>query len=360
VSLGEHIAADLVVSCRSPGLNDELLALLPQRVQSGFDAIRLNVGEGLSTTDARVRLERAGTGDGPAGEWSSLFDGRITISGGSMLAGIPFEAVTGLLDVHAEQPANAPPRLRIQVEAPSALAAGRRIENVSAEMHFSVDGAAILIPHFMADMYGGAATARAAVNLDEPRTYSVKVDLVGVDLAGLSVNLAAQADASPDAPQTSSKMRGDTYASLRLSGVVDQPESRRGRGALRILHGRLASMPLGLRLLQLAQFMLPLHGSLDSAELDFYVEGDTVVFEEIVIDGPTLILFGTGTMGFSTFEVDLRLRSRGTLMTVSDILGSVNDQIFAIHVTGPLGDPQASVVPMPGVGDHFADEKERE
>ena len=54
-------------------------------------------------------------------------------------------------------------------------------------------------------------------------------------------------------------------------------------------------------------------------------------------------------MNFDTFELDLRFRPRGTFEPLRDIIGGINDQLMVIKVTGPLSDPQSSIIALPGL-----------
>jgi hypothetical protein len=139
------------------------------------------------------------------------------------------------------------------------------------------------------------------------------------------------------------------FGSFRLSGRRGEPDSRRGRGALRVVEGRMIDMPVTLRLLQLFEIMPPLAGSLDFADVDFYVDGDRLVFERLFLECPTLWMFGEGEMSFPGLELDIRLRTKGTLPVVGDIVAAVSDALFQVEVTGPIGDPKARFVALPGV-----------
>ena len=56
-----------------------------------------------------------------------------------------------------------------------------------------------------------------------------------------------------------------------------------------------------------------------------------------------------GEMSFPGMELDVRLRTKGTVPLVGDIVAGVSDQLFLVEVTGPVGDPKARLVALPGV-----------
>ncbi len=55
-------------------------------------------------------------------------------------------------------------------------------------------------------------------------------------------------------------------------------------------------------------------------------------------------------MSYPGMELDVRFRTRGTGPVIRDLIAGLSDQLFVVEVTGPLGDPQARLIPLPGVG----------
>jgi hypothetical protein len=58
-------------------------------------------------------------------------------------------------------------------------------------------------------------------------------------------------------------------------------------------------------------------------------------------------MFGEGELNFDTLELNTRFRSRGALPIIREIMGELGDRLYAVEVTGPLGNPKARVVPLP-------------
>ena len=146
---------------------------------------------------------------------------------------------------------------------------------------------------------------------------------------------------------------GEIYASLQLGGLRNQPQTRRGRGAIRVVYGRMADMPIALRVLQLFELMPPVSGTLDFADVAFYINGDRLVFERLFMECPTLQVLGDGEMRIPGFELDLHLRTRGTLPIIRDIVAAVSNVLFEVEVTGSITDPKARLIALPGMSqDH--------
>ena len=113
-------------------------------------------------------------------------------------------------------------------------------------------------------------------------------------------------------------------------------------------------MPIMLRLAQILQLTLPFGGDLNYADAEFYIAGEMLYFEELVfentvLDYAPLQLLGSGTLDLKSFELDLKFQARGGLMLVRDVIGSLGDQLLGIEITGPLSDPQANIIALPGL-----------
>jgi hypothetical protein len=64
---------------------------------------------------------------------------------------------------------------------------------------------------------------------------------------------------------------------------------------------------------------------------------------------PTLQVLGDGEMRLPGFELDLRLRTRGTLPLIRDIVAAVSDVLFEVEVTGTIMEPKARLIALPGM-----------
>ncbi len=266
-----------------------------------------------------------------------------------MDAGVKISELDGVFDLHAEYQPGVGTGLDILARADHARANGRDLTNLEARISLGSDGRVLSIGEFRADMYGGVVTLQASVGLDSGSEYQAAIDLVGVSLEGIVVTDEPTPREPESAASGGDPPSGELYASLRVAGQRGQPETRRGRGAIRVIHGRMISMPLTLRVLQLVELMPPFSGSLDFADLEFYVQRDRIVFERLFLECPTLELVGEGSMSYPGLELDVRLRTRGTVPVIRDLIAGLSDQLFVVEVTGPLGDPQARLIPLPGV-----------
>jgi hypothetical protein len=93
---------------------------------------------------------------------------------------------------------------------------------------------------------------------------------------------------------------------------------------------------------------------LDYADVRFYVEGENAVLESIVLestlgDAVPLQLLGDGTLSLSDLELDVHFRSRSGWLVLREIIGLLGDQLFCLHLHGPVDEPTVEIVPLPGL-----------
>ncbi|MCA9296210.1 MAG: hypothetical protein KC983_06820, partial [Phycisphaerales bacterium] len=143
---------------------------------------------------------------------------------------------------------------------------------------------------------------------------------------------------------------GAVYADVTLGGEQGDLTTRRGRGVLRIVGGRVADVPVALQLAHLLQFTLPNEGHLDYAEVDFFINGTIMTMERILLESSsgqnaTMQVFGDGRLDLETYDLNAWLHARSGIMVLRDLVGGITDSFFRIEVTGTLGKPVANLVP---------------
>ena len=167
------------------------------------------------------------------------------------------------------------------------------------------------------------------------------------------------ADADYDVLRSGQPLTAETPRSdSRISGTLDfagtvgaGEQGRTGSGRMSIRNATLASLPVAMRVLQITQLMLPVSSTISAANATFTMQGNRADITSCQLAAGTIQLEGTGTLDIPTFGIGLRLFPRGTVPIVSDVIGGVTNQFFAIDVSGTLADPKASLAPLPGITD---------
>jgi hypothetical protein len=346
--LGDAARGDIRVSYRGDSIEGEAQAFLPEAARTAMRSIEFAVNESIQINRAVVTFERTVTG-----AWRQAFDGSVEVVGASFVAGLPFSDVDAVVGIRASGAPDEATSLRMDVRAREAKVRSWQLRQTDAVVTLSDDGQSVEIPFMRSRVYGGVVSASATIGLGERGRWSAEFDLVDVDIERLSRSTAEPSSVPEEAE---AKASGTMYGHLGLTGIRGDAASRRGRGQWRVIEGRFAHNPLTMPLLQLSQLMLPLDASLKYAEIDSYVEGDRMLLERVLLESDSILLQGDGVLDMADLQLDMRLQSRGRVALLSDIVGAVSDELYAIRVSGPLADPQASLVALPRIGGFLDDD----
>lgn len=348
--------------------------LLPQGVRDTVAAIDLRAD---ATHAGPLRLEvrwpREALDESPE---SFSLDTLLTMQDAAFDAGVAFREVAGEVRLQFAQQPEGDVGGEASIRLDRALVRDRELQDAAAMLRYEGDRERILVSPIAARVYGGFLDGRVLVLLDEDR---YELDLLFDEiasakfLAGEPVRDAADGDADGDAPGAiaargeekeaeaqASDDGGRVRGRFRLGGSLANPIDRVGRGSFSIVEGRLGDLPVGLRLLQLAQLSLPIHESMADAEVRFHITGDRLVFERLEFFCDTLALEGEGHLDLATMQIDTRFASRGTTPLVSDLVAPITGTLFAVELVGPVTDPEAIVRPLPGLAPRAAESPRRD
>jgi hypothetical protein len=268
--------------------------------------------------------------------------GLVRLEGGSFSAGTRFSEVDGDLPLRLRyEPKGATPiDFQATLHAKGGRVFDRWIGATTATLAtrdggrgFTIEGA------------GDVAFGRFDLNADldfDKDSYRARVRLAETDYDAL------RTDAKPgeQATRNPSRLSGLVNLTGSLSGSA---ETRTGDGRVTVRNATLASMPVAMRVLQLTQLMLPMSSTISATDAEFSIRGNTADVSRVTMNAGTIDLEGKGSVDLPTFAVGLRLFAKGTIPIVSDVIGGVTSQIFAVDVSGTLAEPKASIAPLPGI-----------
>ena len=328
------------VNCTGPA--PELLALLPQGARTPLDAVGFGWSGGLRSDMVRITLERADRG------LAVDMDGSFALDGGMMAVGPSIEGIDARIAVRVS---HRPDGTAFDVDADGtrAMVAGRTVDSFHATISRPAPAEDVLIGPVWASIGGGTLDVEGTIadGRNGNGSWFVDASMGGCALAALLP--ADTTEDGADAAAPPARVPGTVHGRITVAGVAGDPSSRVGSGSICIRDARLAEVPLGLALLQLTQLMLPLNASLSRAESRFSLIDSVIHFDMLEADCSTLVLSGRGSMDLSTGTLAIRLRNRGTVPVLSDIVGTVMEQIFQIDLRGSLEDPKASIAPIPAI-----------
>ncbi|MCE2884618.1 MAG: hypothetical protein LW806_06950 [Planctomycetaceae bacterium] len=272
--------------------------------------------------------------------------GEATLSKAGFSSGVAFSALDGRLPFSLDYEPRAPKPVRFE----STLHADRAIvferPMGAAEVRIATDATGDALSIEGAGDFGLGRFDLVAATDFKANTYRARVRLAGADYA-----LVADPKRSPERNVSNRGSDGRLEGYLEISGPMgsksEHVSGRAGLGRIAVRDARLADAPIALRALQLTQLMLPLSASLNALDTTFRIEGDTVVIDPCTLTTGTLTLSGAGKLDIPTFALAMRFFPKGTVPILSDVIGAVTNQLFAIDIGGTLGEPVSKIVPIP-------------
>ncbi|MEO0964952.1 MAG: hypothetical protein AAFY08_07515 [Planctomycetota bacterium] len=297
------------------------------------------------------------------------FSARVNLDRVGMDMGVTVDRLTGAMDIEARSfPDRATPHLDLRLLADEMRVEDRRLAPARVHLRTNPDGEVLEIVEARGDLYGGSAHTSGRVGLGDDARASIASQLVGVDYARFRdppQERASQADAGSDAdddqdtPDTSS---GRLDASFALDFSLNDPDDRRGHGAIEVSEARLYKQPLATALLDTLNLSLPGTSHFDKAEARFQIAGDRIVFDRINVEAvgstlsldgnpqTTIQLVGDGVMTWHDQALDLLLVTRNPgwphLGPLSDLFNALKDQLVAVVIEGTLEDPDVRPSPL--------------
>ncbi|MFM7053064.1 MAG: hypothetical protein ACKOYN_13180 [Planctomycetota bacterium] len=269
--------------------------------------------------------------------------GETAFKGASFDCGARIDGVDGTLpfELAYEPRSAAPVRFTATLSAERARVFDRELGAGTTRIATARGGEVLEIAG-AGDFYSGRYDLDARVDF-ERKEYSMRARVADASFARVRDPKAATLPASQGRLAGTLTLRGP------LGGTPEALAARTGEGRVGVRDATMASEPIAMRVLQLSQLMLPVSGVISACDVDFTVRGAKAQLDRVLLESGTLRLDGTGTVDIPTFAIGLRLFPRGTVPLLSDVVGGVTNQLFAIDVTGTVGEPQVAVAPLPQV-----------
>ena len=327
-------------------LDSSLVAAMGgSQVGSTLRAIGFDDDGGSRISQGRIELQQLDAS--PTG----IVQADIALSDVRFDAGVELDKVNGRLRLGVELRGDDPTGLQLQVLDADGFLGPLAIQHLTGVLVSDEDGV-IQLQGLAGTLAEGRLVVEGSVSpVDE--TWMINVVLAGARLESMS---SASVSAAPHTEADSHVATGRVDSSLRLRGAFGSPATRLGSGQFRIVEGDLGPLPLAVGLQQLLHLSTPLVEGIDYADVQFHIDGDQAVLDDIVLEASSgdiaaFSMLGSGTLDWATMSVDIRLRPRGGWLVLSDIIGLMQDQFYEISVTGSLLDPDVDIIALPGLSE---------
>ncbi|MCA9279923.1 MAG: hypothetical protein H6815_05690 [Phycisphaeraceae bacterium] len=345
---GWLVSGDLDVVLRE--IDNALLALLPSDTQRMLRDADIQLNNPLTLESGQVTLAKHG--ESPL---SISLTGKAAFDIQDAKLAERIRNAAGTAEIHIERDnTGTGTNLAVNVTLPSAVIGSMVVHDVRVQIERHADEKRTTIPVLNAALHNGrivgSVVIRDPATEEQSPKYLASIQLSGVDLAHLVADLSRSDDepivVEEDPDYSGAALSGE----MRVSGVLGEPETRRGRGGFRAAGGRIVSVPLVLPLIELLNLQLPSSESLDLAQATFFIEGSIISFEDIGIYSRSLVMPGFGTLNWETRELNVRVFSRGarTIPILGQIYEALRNELVSARVTGTVNDPSFSIETLRG------------
>jgi len=345
------LSAQATLSAQS--LTPDLHAVVPEGLREVMKDLAVRCEGAILTQPTAVNLTYS-----PDGQLQALrVAGRADLARFALDTGVLIEDAAGTLDFEVDRPApDRPLAFTISGIFDRATVSGVKVTNARTRI-IGTPGGDVLIPMFSADCHAGRLAGEATVrpnpapNAGPNRVFEVSARASGVRLASVLADYAAKTPgAAPVATSDADASRGLLDAAVSLTGTINEPATRRGRGTASVGGGRVVNFPLVVALIRISNLDLPIAESLDYASAEFFIQGNYVNFEELSVFSPSVQIFGFGTVQWPGLELDLRFRpkARRRIPLVTGMLEGIRNELIAVRVEGTLAEPELALTTLSG------------
>jgi len=292
----------------------------------------------------------------PDAKYSIVGDAQL--SNGSALVGLEITEIEGDLGFRVEGTPGAV-GYEINLDAKRLRAGLMRMSDARVQVIGDANSpGVVLVPEISASMHSGQIAGSAQIRPGEDsddQYYWVELHASGVRVAPMfdDLLLPEGLEGPPREGQSmvrsvwnqgDDRSRGILIADLTLTGPIGDPTKRSGRGLARVSGGSVVALPGLIQLIEASNLSMPAGSPLDMAQASFYVDGQTLAFEQISASSKRIEILGYGTLDWATRALDLRFRSRAVhpIPVISSIIEQLRDELITTRVTGKLGEPKYS------------------
>jgi len=373
--------ATLRFGLRSLGVADDLRSILPHELIELIEALEIRADGPVAVEDGTVHLARGATPvGGVAREPRTVTTGLVRAGGVGLSMGLPIADADVALRFSVERdPAQEIVRWSMDVLADRLRYGGVEMRRARALISGGADREGplpTLIPVATADCHGGRVSVSAMSETRPDGRVQVEGEVRAADVRFASVledlrreaerTAEREGEGDKDAPEARvrelvgvlpppapdlppDESRGRLDAELGFRAIADEPETVSARGVIRVFGGRILSLPLAVRLIELSNFRLPMNEPIDFAQADFYLRDGRLVFEDLSAFSRSVRILGFGTVTWPELEMDLMFNSRAEarIPIISAVFENLRDELASTRVTGTPDEPSFELMQFP-------------
>ncbi|MCK6456073.1 MAG: hypothetical protein L6Q92_06030 [Phycisphaerae bacterium] len=319
----------LRVEVRGIPLDEPLASALPAVVRDPWRQIRPRGRVDLENTVLRFRCEPDG---GTRWDW----EGRVTFHDASARVGMGLADVRGSIDGSGSFGGTGGVSLQAHARLSQARFGVFDLRGVELDASMKPDSRTLELSSIAAHLFGGDASGTFSVTFGPEHTdYSCTMYVQDAELA-------QYLDAANLQKQRASNAKGLLYGKLYLRGRAGDDASRRGGGEFFVRQAQVWQLPLALGVFQVLN-LAPDQNMFHDGWLQFHLDGRTLRFSKIDLQGHAVSFLGGGTVDTESQQMDITLVAgsphRLRVPLLSELFDEASRDLLGVHVTGTLGKP---------------------
>ncbi|MEM7807570.1 MAG: hypothetical protein AAF561_05615, partial [Planctomycetota bacterium] len=248
-----------------------LVAAVPEGVAELFETLLFT-----GTLGADVPSLKIITKIDEEAESDADINGRIFVNDASFDIGVPVSGFNGHVDLDMVRRLESMQELTADVTGRSFQAFGRPGSGLALNAWLDKPAETLHFDNINADLSGGLLESSATMDWfeDEERdtSYEARVRVEGVAFEQLT-----------GAEFGGGFGDGIVAAELRMQGIQGRPETRRGRGSLRVTGERLYSLPVVVNVIRVGNLLLPSELDISRIQAEFHDDGGRVTIDDLAV-----------------------------------------------------------------------------
>lgn len=350
---GETPGVDLRFVAHGDQLGDDLVAIMPADVRRTLRGMDLKIAKGFRVADGKLAINAPvqGADVGEGFRDGAHFSADVSFQNASANIGVHLENMTGKASINATRaPAVQETNVDVSLAIDRLVAEDLSVHNVTASIRTDPNQPRTVQIATQGDSHGGRVTGLGEIHYVDGSTtgadgYTLSLEASGLDLTGVLNGVGAENEGGVE---ESAGQQGRLDASITLAGELDSSSGPHGAGALRIVGGQYATLPLVMSVLEFGKLIPPVGERLDYARAEFTLSGDSMIFNQLLAVSPSMALTGDGSMKLADGALDLRFGVSGNhrLPIFSSMYDALRNELMTTHVTGTLREPTFRLEPL--------------
>ena len=343
---GEKQFAKFTVSAKDVALDDKFKEVLPANARAIWQTV-----SPAGRIDVRIDSLSYVSGASGAAQWAGT--GSVALKDLTLSKPVSCQNLSGSISGSLQSGQDGPQLgFEGQLTLPQLSLGLLRLKNLSGSFIKSPTAEKWSLTDIRADLAGGRLLGGIETTKAASGEFLATLQAEDVQLAQLIADFeSAHPNRSSPGNSAPGSIQGRLRASIKLEGKLTDSSSTSGRGRVHIDRAQLYQLPLMMRILRSLSLQSVDPNAFNTATVDFYLRDNSIIFTEIILDGPSLRMTGTGLYDKSKDSIHVvmvREPGKGILSSLPTLPEAV-----VAEITGSLADPKVEAKPFRSISEEL-------